>query len=138
MAQKLIGIGKPGEKDIAQSTPGAQQQSRKNNQQPPVPSKTPPPATQTGKEEATTEAENAYPVEAEEKLHLIRPELWPHAFVVMPSGRKKGGDRKGQVKAEGEIIFTKPIPAGQSAGIMILLTFSFGNGQTSPFTPLAR
>ena len=72
-----------------------------NNQQPseqnPQPATTPAPATPTvatqpAKKDPATGPTLTAMAESAEKPHLVRPEIRPHAFVVMPFGIKKGGD----------------------------------------------
>ena len=48
--------------------------------------------TELIKQDNTTKVLSLPSMKAEEPLHQIRPEVRPHAFVVMPFGKKKGGD----------------------------------------------
>ncbi len=61
--------------------------------QTPKPIQMPAPAAEPVKQKNVTAAMPALDVEADEALsHPMRPETRPHAFVIMPFGKKKGGD----------------------------------------------
>ncbi len=91
MAQKLFGVVKPAEKEPAVQSP---EPPKEANQTAAVPA----PAAQTStpaeaeKKEPPKPAIPAPSTEADQTSRPVRPEFRPHAFVVMPFGKKKGGD----------------------------------------------
>ena len=91
MAQKLFGPTKPAEKDAAAQ---ANQSPPENKEPMQTAAAVPQPAVPAGPVTPETPAEEKkiFPAEAEEMSRAIRPEFRPHAFVVMPFGKKKGGD----------------------------------------------
>jgi tetratricopeptide (TPR) repeat protein len=108
MARKLFGIGKPAEKEPA---PAAVQTLQEPPGEPTPASVTPPPSS------AQTNPPGAIPApvsEPEETSRPVRPLNRPHAFVVMPFGKKKGGD--GSLYDFNAIYKTMIKPALEEAG----------------------
>ncbi len=103
-------VNTPKEKEVIQVTPT-----------PAIPSTPPSPAavavvaaaTQTVKDDVEVK-EPVITVEAEEEFRPVRPEIRPHAFIVMPFGTKKGGD--GSIYNFNEIYKTLIKPALEIAG----------------------
>jgi tetratricopeptide (TPR) repeat protein len=91
MTQKLFGLAKPVEKDIAAQANQPPQESKETAQSTAAASQTPVPA-ESVKQETPGEEKKIFPAEAEEMSRSTRPEYRPHAFVVMPFGKKKGAD----------------------------------------------
>lgn len=88
MAQKLFGIGKSSEPEPAPAVVQTPQEPPKETMPPTMPSPNPPAA-------APTTVPAAIPAripEADESSTPVRPEKRPRAFVVMPFGKKKGGN----------------------------------------------
>ena len=81
----------PGAETPQEKTDSAISTSAETNAQPAVVGKEKQIKTANIAEEIKTMADDKVPAEVEEKKKL-RPEVRPHAFVVMPFGRKKGGD----------------------------------------------
>ncbi|MDO8753175.1 MAG: TRAFs-binding domain-containing protein [Anaerolineales bacterium] len=80
----------------------------------PRPTQVPPEPATPVKQEAAAEAMPALEKEAAEPSGPVRPEIRPHAFVVMPFGTKKGGD--GSVYNFNAIYKTLIKPALEEAG----------------------
>jgi tetratricopeptide (TPR) repeat protein len=79
-----------------------------------TPAQQPVPATDPVKQESVKEAMPVLSVEADNTSHRIRPEARPHVFVIMPFGKKKGGD--GTLYDFNAIYKTLIMPALEEAG----------------------
>lgn len=75
------------------ATPDANKNSQAQPaEQTPRPTQLPAPAAEAAKQETTTKIISALNSKGNEASRSVRPEARPHAFVVMPFGKKKGGD----------------------------------------------